>query len=239
MRPDDAPPNRSIETPHCRYPEAPWLCLEYQDLGECSAEVYQRMLLSGWRRFGRQAFHTTCGDCRACRSLRVDVAAFRPNRSQRRVEKLNRGTVELRIGKPILSRERMDLYHRFHDARTAAKGWPEVQETPLSYALAFLDNPFLTWEWSYSIHGRLVGVGLVDPLRLGLSAIYFYHDPDEHRRSLGTWNVLCLIQHARELGLPHVYLGFHVPGSGSLAYKSTFRPNEVLDRELGWVDYLR
>ena len=93
----------------------------------------------------------------------------------------------------------------------------------------YVANPFPTEEWSYWISGTLVGLGYVDALPEGLSAIYFVHAPDEHRRSLGTFNILTLIDAARRRGLPHVYLGYYVEGCRSLEYKARFRPHEVLN----------
>ena len=65
------------------------------------------------------------------------------------------------------------------------------------------------------------------------SAIYFFHDPGEHKRSLGTLNILRLIEAASHRGLPHVYLGYYVKGCRSLEYKARFRPNEVF-AAAGW-----
>ena len=92
----------------------------------------------------------------------------------------------------------------------------------------FLTNPFPTEEWSYWVDDKLVGVGYVDALPEGLSAIYYYHEPTEHSRSLGTFNILKIIEAARQRGLPHVYLGYYVKGCRSLEYKARFRPNEIL-----------
>jgi arginine-tRNA-protein transferase len=72
-------------------------------------------------------------------------------------------------------------------------------------------------------------VGYVDALPGALSAIYFYYDPDERRRSLGTFNVLSVLAAAAARGVPYVYLGYYVPGCRSLEYKARFRPYELLE----------
>jgi arginine-tRNA-protein transferase len=75
---------------------------------------------------------------------------------------------------------------------------------------------------------RLVGACLTDRLADGLSAVYSFFDPDLDRRSLGTWAILWLIERARAMDLPHVYLGYWVPQSPKMAYKARFRPAEIL-----------
>jgi leucyl-tRNA---protein transferase len=186
---------------------------------------YSGRLRQGWRRFGPILFRPECPSCRMCQSLRVPVIAFRPSQGQRRAWKKNEGEVALRIGTPSISPEKIDLFARFHHHGRAAKGWPEDNDVSLDL---FVSNPFPTEEWSYFVDGRLVGVGYVDVLAEGLSAIYFAHDPEEGKRSLGTFNILTMIEAARTRRLPHVYLGYFVEGCRSLEYKRTFRPNEVL-----------
>jgi arginine-tRNA-protein transferase len=208
--------------------------MEYEHVSELSAAEYAERMLAGWRRFGHTLFRPRCPRCQACRSLRVTVDRFTPNRGQRRVRKANQSDVLLHVGPPRVSRARLDLYQRFHDHRARTRGWDEREESPSSYQSAFVSNPFPTEEWSYTLDGTLVGVGLVDALPVGLSAIYFVHDPDHHRRGLGTWNVLCLIDEARRRGLPHLYLGYWVAGCLSLAYKASFRPHEILEQDGVW-----
>lgn len=188
-------------------------------------------LQEGWRRFGPVMFRHDCTSCRMCQSLRVPVETFSPTRSQRRAWRMNHGAVTLRVGVPASSPEILELFARFQHHGAATKGWPERAAPDLRL---FVQNPFPTEEWRYSLGDRLVGVGYVDALPEGLSAIYFVHDPGEHRRSLGTFNILAMIEAARERGLPHVYLGYYVEGCRSLEYKARFAPNEVLTGDGRW-----
>ncbi len=181
---------------------------------------------------GTVVFRPDCPSCRKCLSLRVPVASFRPSRTQRRIWTHAAREVDVRVGAPRLTPERLEVYRAFHDHGHQAKGWPEQSAESRGEGASglgpFLDNPFPTEEWSYWIGDRLVGVGYVDVLSEGLSAIYFFHDPRESRRSLGTVNILHLIEAASQRRLPHVYLGYYVNGCRSLEYKARFKPNEIL-----------
>jgi len=201
------------------------------------AEYFERMN-QGWRRFGHFVFRPRCTGCRACQSLRVDIARFRPSRSQRRNRKVNERAIHLRIGRPEVSSEKLDLYDRYHSRQAEQKGWPtHLPKDAAEYYSSFVEHPFPTEEWCYSIRDRLVGVGYVDRLPGGLSAIYFFYDPAERGRGLGVWNVLSIIERARALGLPHVYLGYYVEGSESMVYKADYVPNQLLSPDGEWRDF--
>lgn len=209
--------------------------LEYIHVATLTPEEYSLHLEQGWRRFGRAIFRPRCPACTACRSLRVEAGRFEPNRSQRRVEKANRGVVECQIGEPAVSRAKLDLYDRYHAFQTEAKGWPaHPAKDAAEYRQAFVDNPFPIEEWCYYLAGRLIGVGYVDAVPAGLSAIYFFYDPDERHRSLGTWNVLSILAEAARRQIEYVYLGYYVADCPSVAYKSNFLPNQLLGRDGGW-----
>jgi arginine-tRNA-protein transferase len=168
----------------------------------------------------------------------VLVDRFRPTRSQRRARQCNDNEVRLKIGRPLVTAEKLELYDRYHAFQSDARDWPEhAPKDAGDYAQSFVENPFPTEEWCYYIGQRLIGVGYVDVLPGGLSAIYFFYDPDERKRSLGTWNVLRIIDMASSRNLPHVYLGYFVEGCRSLQYKANFAPNQIRLPDGTWSDF--
>lgn len=224
----------------CGYlPEQLW-SLEYEMVSELTPQEYMDRLQGGWRRFGRMLFHPRCAACQKCQSLRVDVSRFEPSRSQRRAHAANVDDIELHIGAPAVSRAKLRLYDRFHAFQSINKGWPEhPAKDAASYRHSFVDNPIFTEEWCYYRDGELIGVGYVDDLPAGMSGIYFYYDPEERVRSLGTYNVLCMIKECAARGLPHLYLGYFVAGCSSLEYKAKFRPNQVMTAPGRWCDHIQ
>jgi arginine-tRNA-protein transferase len=108
-----------------------------------------------------------------------------------------------------------------------------------------VEQPFEVEEWRYYIAGKLIGIGYVDAIERddlpaaekdssGLSAIYFFYDPDYRDLSLGTWNVLRLIEEAQRRQMGYLYLGFFVEGCRSMQYKARFVPNEIRERDGQW-----
>jgi arginine-tRNA-protein transferase len=219
----------------CGYRTGETWQFEHELVATLALAEYMDRLRQGWRHFGHLLFRPKCPACTACRSLRIDVRGFRPNRSQRRNRAMNEPTVQLTVGRPSVSRDKLGLYDRFHAHQTAAKGWPDHEpKDPADFRASFVQNPFPVEEWQYDLDGALVGLGYVDRLSEGLSLIYFVYEPAVRHRGLGTWNVLCAVERASELGLPHVYLGYHVADAPSLAYKANFVPNEVCGPEGTW-----
>lgn len=191
---------------------------------------YGRLLELGFRRSGAFVYRPACTQCQECRPVRVPVAEFRPDRSQRRCLARNAnldGSID-----PALSEEHFDLYRRYLRARHPGGGMdPDDRETFHS----FLGNSWGDTE-ILSLRdrtGRLLAGAVTDRIPQGLSAVYTYFDPQASARSLGTYAVLSQIEWARALNLPHLYLGFWVPGSTKMDYKQRFRPLELLTAE-GW-----
>jgi arginine-tRNA-protein transferase len=218
-----------VSLPHpCSYLHDRLAQLEYERVASMSAVEYQQRMQQGWRRFGHMIFRPVCRGCSECQSLRVLVNRFHPNRSQRRVRKLNKGVLRLEIGEPSVDREKLELYDRYHAFQSSFKDWPTQPPKDIEeYVAAFVDNPFSAHEYRYFMGDRLVAVSYVDTLPQALSAVSCYHDPELRDRSPGTWNVLSIIEQAALNSIPYVYLGYYVRGCRSLEYKAAFAPNQV------------
>jgi arginine-tRNA-protein transferase len=164
------------------------------------------------------------------------VDRFEPRKSQRRAARLA-ARLRREVSAPIVDEARLALYAKWHAGREVQRGWDANPQSRDRYALEFaFPHPCAREAAFYDDEqgGRLVGVGLFDATPKALSAAFFFHDPDYARYSLGSANVLSLIDDARSTGRPHVYLGYRVEGCASLEYKGTFRPHELLS-ERGWV----
>ena len=213
--------------------------LEYVEVVELTSQEYLALLNRGWRRFGYTLFRPVCSSCRACQPIRVPVERFVPNRSQKRVVKANRNEVTMVVGAPVIDDARVDLYARHHEYRTATRDWPAHEGRDVAASLFhFLDSPTVVQEWAFYLADELVGIMYIDPLPEGFSGIYFFHAPEHKERALGNYMCLSLIEEARRLKLPYVYLGYYVAGCISMEYKAAFKPNQVLGDDGAWHDFL-
>jgi arginyl-tRNA--protein-N-Asp/Glu arginylyltransferase len=92
-----------------------------------------------------------------------------------------------------------------------------------------------TREIEYRVDGRLVAVGVADLEPHAMSAVYCYFEPAAARRSLGVFNVLCMIDECRRRGLSWLYLGYWVAASAKMNYKARYRPCEALGADGRWT----
>jgi arginine-tRNA-protein transferase len=222
---------RVIEKPHaCGYLPAERASLEMRVMLDVDALDMESLLERGWRRFGPVYFRPACAECAECVSLRVRAPRFSPSKSQRRASRACAGLRRV-VGTPRVDDARLTLYARWHESREQSRGWEPNAQTRDRYALEFgFPHPCAREAALYDdeVGGRLVGIGLFDETPNALSAAFFFYDPAYAHRSLGTANVLSLVQDARASGRAHVYLGYRVAGCASLRYKANFRPYETL-----------
>jgi len=209
-------------------------------VGERAGELNDLLTHGGFRRSQSIAYRPACDTCRACVSVRVVAAEFRPTQSMRRVIRHNADIVsDMRAALP--TSEQYSVFRGYLDSRHRNGGMADM--TLLDYAMMIEDSHVQTRLVEYrrrgpvtSINGRggqLLAATLVDVLSDGLSMVYSFFEPDEAARSLGTFMILDHIARARSMGLDFVYLGYWVQDSKKMDYKGRFLPQERLMPE-GW-----
>ncbi len=63
--------------------------------------------------------------------------------------------------------------------------------------------------------------------------MYTFFEPDEKRRTLGTYAILQQLELARRIEYEWLYLGYWIKTCGKMSYKARFRPLEAFDHDTG------
>jgi len=190
--------------------------------------LYPLALGWGFRRSGDLVYRPHCLGCRACVAVRIPVADFTPDRSQRRCLARNADVVAR-----VLPAERTDehfaLYRRYLAARHAGGGMDThgVAEFDQFLIGGWCEGRFLELR-EHDSH-RLLAVAVTDLADDALSAVYTFFEPDAAARGLGTLAILQQIEWARRDGRGHLYLGYWIAGHDKMDYKRRFRPLEGFD----------
>lgn len=187
--------------------------------------TYSALVERGFRRSGLFTYRPNCDQCRACLSVRVDIARFTASRTQRKV--LNRhGNLHVRQMPLHWNAEHFDLYERYQLQRHPGEGMDEDSHAQYTQFLlaSRVDSCLVEFR---EPDGTLRMVSIIDRLSQGWSSVYTFFDPSA-AGSLGTYGVLWQIEQCRLLGLPWLYLGYWIRDSRKMSYKSRFQPLQVL-----------
>ena len=197
--------------------------------GEYADQLNNALSKQGFRRSQNVLYRPSCAECSACLSARIRVADFEPSRSQRRTIKKN-VKIQRDATSPWATEEQYALFRAYLDNRHADGGMADMDI--FEFAAMIEETPIRSRVVEYSYEGvdgtrQLRAVCLTDVLDDGLSMVYSFYDPKPTSDSMGTYIILDHIDIAREAGLPYVYLGYWVPGSTKMGYKSRFAALEV------------
>ncbi len=210
-------------------------------VGQDARGLNTQLSQGGFRRSQNIAYRPACDGCAACVSVRVPVNTFRPSRSFRRTIREN-ADVDSTVVKSHAASEHYSLFRAYIDSRHGDGGMADMTVLDFSAMVDdnFVDSRLVEYRrrGADGQPGELLAAVLLDILGDGISMIYSFYDPEQQRRSLGTYMILDNIGRVKRLGLPYLYLGYWVRGSRKMDYKARFLPQERLTAE-GWVLHRR
>lgn len=201
-------------------------------VGRDAAALHDALTHAGFRRSHAIVYAPACTGCDACIPVRIVARDFRPNRTQARIWRSGTATHEIEERPPIATREQFALFVHYQQSRHAEGDMARMDFE--DYRSLIEDTPVDTVMIEVrAADGALVGACLADRVGDGLSAVYSFFEPERYRDSLGTLMILWLVERARAMGKPYVYLGFWIAECRKMSYKSNFRPIEVRSAQ-GW-----
>jgi arginyl-tRNA--protein-N-Asp/Glu arginylyltransferase len=224
-----------LKRPHFFFTTAPLPCpylpgrLERKIVTELSGPdaeaLHEALSRAGFRRSHSIAYTPACPGCNACIPVRIVVRDFSPGRTMRKIIKAN-ADLDAREVPARATAEQYRLFSRYQDARHA--GGDMALMGFYDYRSMVEDSPIDTSMIEFrDAAGILRAACLTDRMNDGLSAVYSYYDPEQGSRSFGTYVILWLVERAREIDLPYVYLGYWIAESRKMSYKARFAPLEA------------
>jgi len=180
------------------------------------AHAYSALIRAGFRRSGQFTYRPHCEQCQACVPVRVEVAGFAPNRTQRRCLKRNRH-LSARFLPLDFKEEHYALYRSYLGSRHSGGGMD--RDGPDQYTQFLLSSNVDSVMVEFRDGDTLVMVSVIDQVEDGLSAVYTFFDPAREQDSLGVYGVLWQIELAKRLELPYLYLGYWIAESRKMEYK--------------------
>jgi arginine-tRNA-protein transferase len=193
-------------------------------------DLYHQFMDANFRRSGTIFYQPICKGCRACMQIRVPVERFAASKSQRRCRKRNED-LSFSVGRPVSNNETYALYCRYLAMRHDGMMSDDREGFEAFLCRSAVDTITVSHR---DRSGRLLAVGVCDVSSEAISSVYFYYEPAESRRGLGTLGALVEIEIAERLGIPYYYLGYWISGCRKMEYKATFRPCEALHSDGVW-----
>lgn len=217
----------------CPY-DLPYIASFYQAMfGPLGDRAMELFLAAGYRRNGNCLYTMHCQECLACIPIRLQPKKFKPNRNQKRALKKN-SDLEIIVQGVTLDEEHLGVCNKFLTAR-----YSQEYHSAQGYYSGFFCNTIVdSMRLEFRLGERLLGGSIVDVGSNWMNAVYFYFDPQEAKRSLGTFNILTLIGICLEQNIDYLYLGYYIEEVSGMSYKKHFRPHELYINNQ-WLEVVR
>jgi len=201
------------------------------------SNAYDGLIEQGFRRSGKFAYRPHCENCNACIPVRIPVADFITNRSQKRAFKKHQ-TLSTYVLPLNFNQEHFELYQHYQNSRHCSVqeseeniGKHDTNETEFAkdqYKNFLAQSNVETVMIEFRQDGMLKMVSVVDIVRNGISAVYTFYDTLDKHTSYGVYNILWQINWAKSLKIEFLYLGYWIQQSKKMAYKQNYMPQEAL-----------
>ena len=220
--------------------EFPPLIFEEGNLPSADAATMDALWADGWRHFGARFFRYSLSLSEAqtvqrILPLRIDLADFRPSKTQRRLLRQN-ADLNVHIAPATVDERREAMFQR-HKTRFTSN-IPETLRTFMPETDP-AGTPCECREIQIWKDDHLIAVSYLDLGRDAASSVYAIFEPDAAQRSPGIFTLLHEIEFARATGLRFLYLGYATVEPSPYDYKKRFHGVQWFDWRGSWVPLLR
>ena len=191
--------------------------------------MHNSLALQGFRRSQNILYRPACKNCIACFPVRINAEDFIPSKTQKRTLKRNKFLTR-KIRSPWATEEQYHLFKSYLQARHSDGDMTEMEMHDFASMIEETSVFTRVVEYRDAESNKLAAACLTDFIEDGVSLVYSFFRPDLPKQSLGSHIILDHVQLAREVALKCVYLGYWVPGTQKMGYKSSFTGLEIFHK---------
>jgi len=194
-----------------------------------SADLYEHLLGLGFRRSGQLIYKPYCENCQQCVPCRLPMHSFKASRSQKRIIKLN-SDLTTRVIPAKFNQEHFDLYLKYQNFRHLGGSMEKFDQTSykdficgsIEQQASFIET---------RLNDQLLAIAVTDIFKHANSAVYTFFEPEQQKRSLGTYSILKQIELSQQQQKHFLYLGYFIENCQKMSYKDNFKPLEIYQDE--------
>jgi leucyl-tRNA---protein transferase len=206
---------------------------DYFESPRVSSKEMDLLWSLGFRHFGTRFFRYDAAEYNdkpvKVLPLRIDLAQYRPSKSQKRIIRRNRD-LKVVFRDAFIDEEKIQLFE-IHKKKFKTN----IPDSIFDFVSAFPSKiPCHTVECCLYHVNKLVAVGFMDIGATATSAVYSFYDMAYNKRSLGIYMILSEITYSMESGIRHFYHGYAYEEDSFYDYKKNFTGLKYYDWTGEW-----